>query len=442
VNPWLAMLLIGGTLGGLIAGLRVFQRRASPHPEVVRKLLHVIMGLVTLSLPWLFDAAWPVLLLSAATLTLLIALRRPRLSGGVGQVISAVDRDSYGDLLFPLAVAVLFVLSGGDPLLFSIPMLILTLADAGAALVGLRYGLSHYGPPDERRSVEGSVAFFVTTFMSVLLTLLLATDATHTESILTALLMALLATLVEAVSWSGLDNLLIPLFGFLLLRTYLAMDWLALLTNLGVVLLLIAVVAAWRRRARLDMSAVVGAALAGYLIWSTGGVPWMLAPLILFLAYRRLQPPPEKGEPRRQQTVKSVASATLPGLMWLLLAETLAEPALIFPYTLSFATYLAIVGVARVRYLAPGTPERPVVVQSVVLGWLLLFVPFLLIEGVRATSLLLAGVAVLAIAAAAAIFYFVQPELKRRLDTAPLWLWQSAIAMVASGLGLVALLAV
>ena len=442
MNPWLGVLLIATTLGGLIAGLRVFQRRASPHPEVVRKLLHVIMGLVTLSLPWLFDAAWPVLLLTGATLVLLIVLKRPRLSGGLGQVISAVDRDSYGDVLFPLAVAALFLLSGGDPLLFSVPMLILTLADAGAALVGLRYGLSRYGPPAERRSVEGSVAFFVMTFVSVLLTLLLFTDTTRPQSILIALLLGLLAMLVEAVSWSGLDNLLIPLFGFLLLRTYLTMDWVALLVHLAVVLLLVAALARWRRRARLDMGAVVGAAVAGYLIWSTGGWLWMLAPLILLLAYRRFQPPPDEGEPRRLQTVKSVASATLPGLMWLLLAESLGRPALIFPYTLSFATYLAIVGIARVRYLDPDTSTRAVVLQSIVLGWVLLFVPFLLIEGIRAPTLLLAGVAVLVIAVAAWIYYYLQPDLKRHLDTTPLWLWQSGIALATSGIGFIAMLAV
>jgi phytol kinase len=441
MNPWLGILLISTTLGGLLVGLRIFQRRAEPHPELVRKLLHVIMGLVSLSLPWLFDTAWPVLTLTGATVALLIALRRPRLSGGIGRVISAVDRASYGDVLFPLAVAALFVLSRGDPLEFSIPMLILTLADAVAALVGLRYGLAQYGPPTERRSVEGSVAFFFTSFLSVLLTLLLFSDVTRTESILTALLLGLLATTVEAVSWSGLDNLLLPLFGFLLLHSYLAMDWVALMVNVAVVLLSIVALALWRRRARMDPGAALGAAVICYLIWSTGGWLWMVAPLILFFAYRRLLPAPA-DEPFRVHTIKSVASATLPGLMWLLLAENLSDPALIFPYTLSFATYLAIIGVARVRYLAAGTPERPVVLQSVVLGWLLLFAPFLLLEGVTSTTLFLAGLAVLAVAVGATIFYFVQPDLKRHLDSTPLWMWQSSIALAASGLGYVVLLAV
>ena len=42
-------------LGVLLGGLTLCRRWAAPHPELLRKLLHAGMGLVTLSFPWLFD---------------------------------------------------------------------------------------------------------------------------------------------------------------------------------------------------------------------------------------------------------------------------------------------------------------------------------------------------------------------------------------------------
>ena len=37
----------------LVIGLRQWQKRRAPAPEVVRKCLHVAMGIVTLSFPWI-----------------------------------------------------------------------------------------------------------------------------------------------------------------------------------------------------------------------------------------------------------------------------------------------------------------------------------------------------------------------------------------------------
>ncbi len=423
-----------------MAGLHLFQQRMQPHPEVVRKLFHVLMGLATLALPWLFDAAWPVLFLSGSTVALLGFVKRSRLRGGVGQILDGVERTSLGELYFPVAVSAVFVLSKGDPILFCIPILILTLSDAGAALIGIRYGSLHYGAAEETKSIEGSVAFFLTTFVSVIVSLLLFTDIGRPETVLIALLLGLLAMMLEAVAWSGLDNLFIPLGGFLLLETYLGMNHTALLTNALVVILLMGFVVVWRRRTRMDSGAIIGAVLTGYLIWATVGWLWMLAPLILFVSYSMFLPPSRSDatHKRRLQTVQSVASATTPGLLWLLLAETANEPAFLFPYTLTFATYLAIIGITRVRYRTQRPVRKHLVLESIFVGWVLLFVPFVVVSGLTVRSLLLASVAILVVVAASWIFYYVQPGLDRHLG-AKRWLWQSGIATVMSSLGLIPL---
>src|SRR5216684_2396312 len=105
LNPWLGIGFVLAVLGGLLGGLCLYQRFAAPHPELVRKLLHMVMGLVTLSFPWLFDAAWPVLLLAGLSIAGLLTPFR-----NLGSVIGGVARFSLGEVYFPLAVAVLFLL--------------------------------------------------------------------------------------------------------------------------------------------------------------------------------------------------------------------------------------------------------------------------------------------------------------------------------------------
>ena len=156
------MLLVGGSFAALIAGLRVLRDAGAASPELLRKLLHIGMGVVSLSLPWLFDTPWPVLFMASLFgLGLLGGRFSPvwrRIADGI---VYGVRRNSFGDLCFPVAIAALFLVSARDPVTFYIPILTMTLADAAAALVGTRRGAHRFGRPGREKSVEGSVAFFI-----------------------------------------------------------------------------------------------------------------------------------------------------------------------------------------------------------------------------------------------------------------------------------------
>ena len=153
---------------------------------------------------------------------------------GFGDVIHGVGRESLGEVYFPLATGVLFVLAEGNPLLFCLPVLILALADAAAALVGRRYGRTRYATLEGRKSVEGSLACFAVACLSTDLVLRLWAGTGRTESLLVALVLGLQVTLLEAIAWRGLDNLFIPVGAFLLLKTLLTLDMAWLLAHLGV----------------------------------------------------------------------------------------------------------------------------------------------------------------------------------------------------------------
>ena len=135
-NPYISIPLALILTSGLMGVIRLIQKRYAPHPEWCRKLMHIGSGILALSIPWFFQSPWPVLLLCAFSVVGLLAIKHLNyLKQNIGRVVGEVNRKSSGDIYFPLTIAVLFLLSKGDPLFYCIPIMILTFADAAAALV-------------------------------------------------------------------------------------------------------------------------------------------------------------------------------------------------------------------------------------------------------------------------------------------------------------------
>jgi phytol kinase len=215
----LGMVLIGGSFAVLIAGLHALRAVGAANPELLRKLLHIGMGAVSLTLPWLFDTPWPVLAMASLfALGLLGGRFSPAWRCIAGGILYGVRRNSFGDLCFPVAIAALFLVSARDPVTFSIPILFMTLADAAAALVGTRRGAHGFRRPGREKSIEGSVAFFLVAVPCAYLPLHVWSRGGWVAMLLLSLNLAVLATLVEALSWNGLDNLTVPFAVFLFLR--------------------------------------------------------------------------------------------------------------------------------------------------------------------------------------------------------------------------------
>jgi phytol kinase len=155
--------------------------------------------------------------------------------------------------------------------------------------------------------------------------------------------------LLEAISWRGLDNLLIPLGGFILLRTYLMMQLPLLVLNLAVVTLLVAFVLVWRRRTTLSHSALITGALFGYMVWTVAGalwdksgvgvigLAWLAPPLLVFLLFNLLIAPSLLEEHHDRHNVDAVFGAVFAGALWTYLAFYFNRGDFIWPYCVSFA---------------------------------------------------------------------------------------------------------
>ena len=72
-----------GSVAALLV-LMALARRLPVSAEVKRKLVHVGTGVYAMGLPWLFPDRWPVYMIVALTLVMMVALRLPQISGRLG----------------------------------------------------------------------------------------------------------------------------------------------------------------------------------------------------------------------------------------------------------------------------------------------------------------------------------------------------------------------
>jgi len=180
--------------------------------EPARKLLHVGLGVVALTLPWTVGSGARVVLLTLIAAGWFATIRRSAaLQRRFGRVLWAVGRESAGEFHFTAGTCLTYLAARGEPLDYCLPMAILVFADSAAALIGTRPGLVRHPLGARGKSWEGSAAFFTTAFATACLAFALTPAPLPAPGVLLAIIVAFDATLLELCGRRGTDNLLIPL---------------------------------------------------------------------------------------------------------------------------------------------------------------------------------------------------------------------------------------
>jgi dolichol kinase len=214
VRSEIIFVLILAGIYSFIFLLGEFIRCALPSkPELSRKSVHFLSGLTALSLPYVIKNHWWVLTLGAVFLAIVLFAKQK----GALKSIHNIERESYGAYIFPVTVYVLFLLSHEKPVLYFVPILIMTVSDTLAALVGDKYGSIKFEVKGTTKSLEGSTAFFFSAFLCLHLSLPLMTTIDRIDSVFMAFTIALLVTGFEAISARGTDNFSVPLGTYFLL---------------------------------------------------------------------------------------------------------------------------------------------------------------------------------------------------------------------------------
>lgn len=216
--PNLALALI--PVGVILILSEVFWQKKIIIGERARKFIHILAG------TWM--AFWPlylpfdgIFILGCIALTLLVYSRITKLF----HAIYSVKRKTYGDIFFAVGIVVCAYL-GQESWIFIISILLLALADGGAAVVGRYYGLKNqylvFGNKNLQKSVFGTVAFLIFSYVSIAIGWFLGGgDIISNNMFAVLIILPLGSAVLENTMPYGLDNLTTPLFSTLLLNSLL-----------------------------------------------------------------------------------------------------------------------------------------------------------------------------------------------------------------------------
>lgn len=263
----------------LIAVAETLARRTRIPPEWSRKMVHLGGGLGCLLFPLLVSRTWTVLVLALGFGGVFWWAER----SGWLQCLCRVTRRSHGSVYYPLAIVVLFAWTADRYGLYLSAVLVLTLSDTAAALVGSRFGRVHYrtGAVGEQKSLEGSLIFAILTFLVVLLPLLWWNETGLSQALLSALLTASLLTSVEAVSSGGRDNLYVPMLAaFMLLKVVTKSVEELALQSVSMLLLFAGLFVLNHYGRMLRVKALMTMGMIAYGVWSLGSMDWAVPLLV------------------------------------------------------------------------------------------------------------------------------------------------------------------
>lgn len=179
--------------------------------ELKRKVLHICTGLAALSFPLFLNSPWLICTALGVVVAWMIAVRiLPSLRRGIGACLHDTQRVSYGEIYFTLSVAALLLMTSERPLLYVIPLLILTLADAAAAIIGRLIPVGPLGGFATGKTLSGCIAFAVVAFLITQIVISSFTDLSLLHTLGIAFVMAVTSCMAELLGRRGLDNVLIP----------------------------------------------------------------------------------------------------------------------------------------------------------------------------------------------------------------------------------------
>jgi phytol kinase len=193
---------------GLVFLTSEIMRRLGREPELVRKVVHIGTGNI-LFLAWGLNLPlW--LCLSASIAFSAIALISYFLP--VLPMLSGVGRKTYGVFYYALSITLLVAWFWriGAPQFATVGVIVMSWGDGLAALIGQRWGKHAYHFMGSKRTLEGSLAMLVVSYLATCLILSIC-QGINSSTLLIPLPVAVVATILEAVSPGGTDNLTVPL---------------------------------------------------------------------------------------------------------------------------------------------------------------------------------------------------------------------------------------
>jgi uncharacterized protein (TIGR00297 family) len=277
-------------LAAVLAGVGYALIRVGAGRLVARKIPHALCGAFAAAAAFqLSSLAAIVGVLSVATAALVFVVQK----GLLPEVLEGTRGRDYGLVGFAAGALVAAVAFWPDRIAIAAGLLVLGLADAGAALVGHRFGRDRIAVGGTLRSLEGSAVFVVTAFLISLAFTLIGFRSSVPVAVAVSVFVGLTTASVELLVLPAADNLLITPWVALLLHIGHNLPSAAALRWLAAAILACGVVALMVRLRWLDLPGAIGAGLVAATAAGLGGWVWFAVPATfmaltsLITAYRR-----------------------------------------------------------------------------------------------------------------------------------------------------------
>lgn len=203
----IAIALSIATFFVLLLIVEILWRKKTLSAELSRKIIHIIVGSIIAF--WPFFIEWRVIQLLSIILFVGITLSYKL---HLFKSIHSVKRSTKGELLYPISIGICALMQPA-PWIFTAAILHLSFADGLAAIVGSKTnGWTQYKIFGHKKSLVGSGVFFIVSLSIICASYaVLATDNIAGVSSVMLLLAAVGISVVENISWYGLDNLTVPI---------------------------------------------------------------------------------------------------------------------------------------------------------------------------------------------------------------------------------------
>ncbi|MGH3564058.1 MAG: DUF92 domain-containing protein [Mycobacterium sp.] len=290
---WHDIVVTGGAtllLAGVLAVIGYLLLRVGAGRLVARKIPHAVCGVFAAVMTFqLSSYAAIVGVLTVAMAALVFVVEK----GALPDVLEGTRGRDYGLVGFAAGALVAVVAFWPDRIAIAAGLLVLGLADSGAALVGHRVGHHRVAVGGNVRSLEGSAAFVAIAFAISLAATLIGLESSVPVAVAVSVFVALTTAAIELLVLPAADNLLIT-------------PWVALLVHIGhdlssadalrwltAAIVGCATAPVMLRLRWLDLPGAIGAALVAAAAIGLGGWFWIV-PAATFLvltsmltAYRR-----------------------------------------------------------------------------------------------------------------------------------------------------------
>ncbi|MFH1213354.1 MAG: DUF92 domain-containing protein, partial [Candidatus Neomarinimicrobiota bacterium] len=286
-SEWITFAIFLALILGFVGLSEVLRQRSKLSGEQTRQFVHIGVGLLVIISPLIFKSAIPPAVLAG----IFIILNAVALKAGQMKGMHSTARMSYGTVFFPLTYLILIALYWhSDPAILMLGMLVMTLADPLASIVGSAAKKPHmFRFWKDQKSVRGSLVVFATTFVIVLAFLPLfrwfdGIPAPGLSSLIViAVTVGVVAMLGEAISHAGSDNLSLPLSAALMIDVMQSLTFQGQIAVMGWVLFSFFLAYTAYLLKALTPGGAAGAMFLGSIVFSIGGVNWVVPMATFFV---------------------------------------------------------------------------------------------------------------------------------------------------------------